>query len=185
LGLISPGLRAHNRGMTDSPVDLPLEGDDARRLTAAQGWLELCNHIEAAAELEEITPANRAHIDVLDLRWHISAMAGKWDTCFDLGEALVKLAPKAPHGWTNLSQALNRLKRTQEAFDFLRPAADLFPCEWAIRYELACYSCKLGHLEEALDWLEKAFELGDAKLVKRMALDDPELEPLWGHIREM
>jgi hypothetical protein len=36
-----------------------------------------------------------------------------------------------------------------------------------------------------LAWLEKAFELGDPKQLKLMALDDPDLEPFWTEIGEI
>lgn len=38
-----------------------LELHDQRHLDAAQGWLELVNHLEANEELENITAKNRAH----------------------------------------------------------------------------------------------------------------------------
>lgn len=44
----------------------PLEHPDVHHLRAAQGWLELGNHLEADKELERITPQLRAHPDVLD-----------------------------------------------------------------------------------------------------------------------
>jgi hypothetical protein len=56
---------------------------------------------------------------------------------------------------------------------------------FAIRYNLACYACQLGNQEEAWDWLEDAFELGDSKRVKLMALDDLDLEPFWAEIGEV
>ena len=46
-----------------------------------------------------------------------------------------------------------------------------------MRYNLACYECQLGNLDRAKRWLEKAFELGDARNMKLAALDDPDLEP--------
>ncbi len=49
-----------------------------------------------------------------------------------------------------------------------------------MRYNLASYECKLGRLPEAKAWLEKAFQAGDSRVLKLMALDDPDLEPLWG-----
>jgi len=47
------------------------------------------------------------------------------------------------------------------------------------RYNLACYECQLGRLEQAKQWLQEAFELGDAQPMKLAALDDPDLGPLW------
>jgi hypothetical protein len=51
-----------------------------------------------------------------------------------------------------------------------------------MRYNLACYESQLGRLEQAKNWLEKAFALGDARKLKLAALDDPDLQPLWKEI---
>jgi hypothetical protein len=77
------------------------------------------------------------------------------------------------------------LKQTQQAADLLVSAANLFPEDWLIRYNLACYTCQLGNHEEAWDWLESAFELGDANQVKLKALEEPDLEPFWAEIGEI
>ena len=77
------------------------------------------------------------------------------------------------------------MKRTQEAYDGLEAAADIFTDLWLIRYNLACYSCKLGNQEDAWRWLEDAFGLGDEKEIKLMALDDPDLKPFWAEIGEI
>ena len=50
---------------------------------------------------------------------------------------------------------------------------------------MACYECQLGRLEQARDWLQKAFELGDARRMKLAALKDPDLEPLWKEIESV
>src|SRR5580765_5358025 len=57
----------------------PLQPSDSFHVRAAQGWLELGNHLEANEELEEITPVQKAHPTVLFVRWDIYAMAKKWD----------------------------------------------------------------------------------------------------------
>ena len=46
-------------------------------------------------------------------------------------------------------------------------------------------ACRLGNSEEAWDWLEDAFELGDAAKVKLMALEDPDLKEFWAEIGEV
>jgi len=48
-----------------------------------------------------------------------------------------------------------------------------------IQYNLACYSAQLGQLDAAQEYLDKSYELGDAKQLKLMALDDDDLKPLW------
>ena len=154
-------------------------------LTAAEGWLELGNHLEANDELEKIEASLRTHPDVLELRWQIFATAKKWEECVLIGNALVDTAPARPDSWIHRSYALHELSRPQEASDLLFPAADLFPGHSTIMYNLACYACVLGNMEEAWDWLEDAFELGDAKQMKLRALEDPDLEKLWAEIREI
>jgi hypothetical protein len=46
----------------------PLEHPGSFHLKAAQGWLELGNHLEADKELDEIAPTLRKHPDVLEIR---------------------------------------------------------------------------------------------------------------------
>ena len=57
----------------------PLEAPDALHLQAAEGWVGLGDCAAAEDELEQISPASRAHPDVLQLRWRICAVAKKWD----------------------------------------------------------------------------------------------------------
>lgn len=148
------------------------------RLLAAQGWLELGNHLEADKELDEIAPQLRAHPDVLELRWEIHARGKKWDACVDIAEALIKLRPDHPNGWIQRSFALHGLRRTQEAFDKLLPAMHKFPRIWTIPYNLSCYCAQLQKLEECEAWFKKAMAI-DEHTVKRAAIDDPDLKPLW------
>jgi len=61
----------------------------------------------------------------------------------------------------------------------LDEAAKLFPGDSTIQYHLACYCSKLGQLDAAQEHLHKSYELGDAKQIKLMALDDEDLKPLW------
>ena len=156
----------------------PLELPDRQHLDAAQGWLELGNHIEADAELDRIHPERRGHPDVLEVRWQIYARAKQWKTCVDIGAAIVQLAPDRPFGWIHRSYALHELKRTQEALDSLLPVADRFPEVWTIPYNLACYCAQLGRLDECREWFKKAMTV-DEQTVRRAALDDPDLKPLW------
>jgi len=160
----------------------PLEPPDTHHLQAAQGWLELGNHIEAIEELENIAPQLRAHPEALKVRWEIYAAAKKWEAALDIAAAIVQLDPEDPRGWVHRSYALHELKRTAEARENLLRVVEKFPISATMRYNLACYECQLGRLERAKEWLEKAFALGDAKGMKLAALDDPDLQPLWKEI---
>jgi Flp pilus assembly protein TadD len=100
----------------------------------------------------------------------------------DIAAALIQLNPEDPQGWVHRSYALHELKRTAEARDNLLRVVEKFPIIATMRYNLACYEAQLGRLEQAKQWLEKAFALGDARNMKLAALDDPDLEPLWKDI---
>ena len=163
--------------------ELPLE--DQRHLEAAEGWVELGNHIEANKELEQITPESRGHPAVLEVRWRIYAKAKKWDAALDVASALIKMLPELPLGWGHRSYTLHELKRTEEARDNPMRVVDKFPEDPIMRYNLACYECQLGRLEQAKNWLPKAFEVGDSKELKLMALTDPDLEPFRREIGEL
>ena len=152
---------------------------DLHHLNAAQGWLELGDWQSANDELENIAPQLRAHPDVLKMRFDVYSAAEHWELALVVAEAVVKMLPDEPEGWIHRSFALHELKRTGEAQEKLRPAAGKFPKQWLIVYNLACYACQLGQLDEARVLLDRAFTLGDAKQVKLMSLDDPDLSPLF------
>jgi tetratricopeptide (TPR) repeat protein len=159
----------------------PFEAPDNHYLSAAQGWLELGNPLEAEKELDQITPQLRTHPDVLEVRWHISAYKKEWAACLNIARAILKLGPNRPDAWIHRSFALHELKRTQEAFDQLLAAAEKFPKVWTIPYNLACYCAQIGKLEECRAWLNKAMAI-DEETVKRAAAEDPDLKPLWNSL---
>jgi tetratricopeptide (TPR) repeat protein len=159
-----------------------LQPPDAFHLQAAQGWLELGDYIEANEELEEITPELRAHPAVLNVRWGVCAAEKKWDAALDIATTIIQLNPEDPLGWVHRSYALHQLKRTAEARDNLLCVVNKFRRDEVIHYNLACYECRLSRLEQAMQWLKLAFLLGGKRRMKRAALDDPDLEPLWADI---
>ena len=67
----------------------------------------------------------------------------------------------------------------EKAKPVLLEAAKLFPDDGMIQYNLACYCAQLGQLDAAQEYLDKSYELGDAKQIKLIALDDDDLKPLW------
>ena len=66
---------------------------DQRRLEAAEGWIELGNWREANQELENISARNRAHPDVLRVRWTIYCEAGKWEGAYEIAQTISYLVP--------------------------------------------------------------------------------------------
>ena len=99
----------------------PLDPPDNHHLHAAEGWLELGDHIEANEELKKIGLTGRFHPQVLLTRWEIYARARHWEFAHTIAQGMVALMPDEPVGWINRSYALHQLKRTREAWYSLLP----------------------------------------------------------------
>ena len=84
---------------------------DEVHLQAAVGWLELGNWQEANEELENITPLNRAHADVLQVRVKIYSAAGKWDYVGEVANTLCSMLPELSFGPVHLAYALRHHAR--------------------------------------------------------------------------
>ncbi len=164
----------------------PLEPPDTWHLSGALGWLGLGNPTEAEAELKQISPGQRQHPEVLEARWHICAELQKWEEGLQVARQLIHSAPEISAGWLHQAYALRRVRggSVQQAWDALLPAHSQFPREPIIPYNLACYACQLRQLDTARVWLKRAMAVSSKEGVKRMALEDTDLEPLWGEIRE-
>ena len=162
----------------------PLPHPDNQHLEAAEGWLGLGNWREANDELENIRPELRDHPFVLEVRYKIFAEAKRWDEAVEIARTLSEMLPEYSWGFIHYAYSLHELKRTREAYGVLIPVVDKFS-EPTIRYNLACYSCQLGHLKEAMLWLGKAIDLAGRKDIRQMALADPDLKPLWPKIGEI
>jgi hypothetical protein len=131
------------------PPTIAFERPDSFHLSAAEGWLELGDHVSANAELENITSELRGHPEVLDIRWKIYAKAGRWDACLDIGTAILKLVPDSEVGWVRIAQAHHGLKDYQSAFASLAPAVEKFPQSSIVKYDLAsrCAGARRPELE--------------------------------------
>ena len=164
----------------ESPMK-PLEPPDSHHLSAAVGWLGLGNVAEAGIELEKIAEQFRSHPDVLAVRCDIHFKLGNWDAATEIAGTLTRLEPQEPGAWISLAYATRRKTGggISRARAILIQAQKTFPQVPIIAYNLACYDCQLGDLDAAKAWLDKACILGDARQVKHMARQDPDLEPLW------
>lgn len=152
---------------------------DQRHLEGAHGWLGLGNPQEARTELEQIGPDMQGRREVLATWYLVEAAARNWDQAARHAQAFARLFPDNPFGWVQSAFAAHELKRTDEAKRLLETVVLKFPEHYVIPYNLACYACQLGELEEAWRWLEKAKEVGGRVQIEDMALDDRDLAPLW------
>jgi len=169
------------------PLMQPLESPDSHHANAAMGWLELGNRAEAQAELDQVSAANLRHPDVLEVRWALLAQEQQWEAALDVATKLLLRAPERPTGWLHRAYSLRRTPEggLAKAWDALLPAAEKFPGEPTVFYNLSCYACQMQQLDTARQWFKRALKAGSREHIKRMALADADLEPLWEEIREM
>ena len=159
---------------------------DIHHLSAAVGWLELGNNAEAKIELAKISSPQQTAPDVLEVGWAIHAAERDWIEALRVAERLIASHPERPSAWLHRAYALRRVPHggLAAAFEALQPAAETFPDECTIPYNLACYTCQMQQLEEARQWLRRAWRCPSAqkKDIKEMALADEDLRPLWKEI---
>jgi tetratricopeptide (TPR) repeat protein len=97
-----------------------------------------------------------------------------------VGYVAKRLAEFQPHDiqWTiSLAYATRRADSIQAAKEILLNAESRFPKEAIIKYNLACYFCQLGDIENAKSYLKKAIEIDSTWRLQ--ALDDEDLRLRW------
>ncbi len=164
-----------------------LEPPDRFYLQAATGWLELGNATAAGEELDQIQPLLHAHPDVLELRFQVYAAAKEWDAAWRIAQALVRAVPDRVGSWIQAGYSARRATggSLQAAYNNLLPAAKEHPKDPLVPFNLACYTCQLGQLEAARDWLKIAFSLAHKRSLQTLALAETDLQPLWPEIEKL
>lgn len=171
----------------DSVRVQPLEAPDSHHLDAAMGWLGLGCAGDARDELEKISPANQNHPGVLEVRWMLFVRDKNWSAALEIAQRELRLAPQDSSGWLHHAYALRRVNDGGLilAWSALLPAAEKFPEEPVIAFNLSCYACQMQQLENARLWLQRAVKTGGKAAIKKMALADDDLKPLWPEIEEL
>ena len=161
-----------------------LNAQDYHHLRAAEGWLGLGDYLSANSELEEITAQARAHPAILQMRYAIYAKAERWEMAAGVAEAIAAMLPDKVDSWLNLAYATRRKKGggIPEAQRILLVAQVKFPHECLVPFNLACYCAQLRALDEATMWIQKAIAI-DTNQVQKLAVDDPDLKPLWDSMK--
>ncbi|RME93605.1 MAG: tetratricopeptide repeat protein [Verrucomicrobia bacterium] len=158
----------------------PLTHADKLQLEAAEGWLLLGDARQALAELDQLRPEVQDHLAVLELRWNASAQLADWTGAYNTAQRILEHWPDEVFGWIHRAFALRRMPGggLERARDALLPAADKFPEEFLVPYNLACYEAVLGRLDTAWQWLTKAMRLAGRDRILKLALADEDLVAL-------
>ena len=93
---------------------------------------------------------------------------------------LVKVEPENEAWWINLAYSVRRSEGIKQAEAILLRAQAIHPKIAMIAFNLACYASVTGRMEDAKERLRNAIELD--KDVRKLALDDEDLRPLWDWI---
>ncbi len=156
---------------------MPLEPPDQQHLQAAIGYVELGMFQEANEQLEDIDPFNRAAPEVLAVRLAIYQGLKKWELMRQVAKCIAEFQPDDVQWTISLAYATRRADSIQAAKEILLSAESKFLKKALIKYNLGCYCCQLGELENAKNHLKKAFEIDST--LRLQALDDEDLRPLW------
>jgi tetratricopeptide (TPR) repeat protein len=164
-----------------------LQAPESYFVSAAEGWLELGNIAEALAELTHIQETLQSHPEVLQVRWAICVHEKNWPMALEVSRALLELYPHLSVGWLHRAYAIRRVPEggLQAAWDALFPVLEKFADTAIIPYNLACYACQMGQLDQARELLSRAIKTGRKNQIKQLALDDSDLKPLWPEIHEL
>ena len=156
---------------------MPLEPPDQQHWQAAVGYVELGMFQDANDQLEKIDPFNRAAPEVLAVRLGVYPGLKKWELMREIAKRLAEFQPNDIQWITSYAYATRRAESIPAAKEILLNAEPKFPQEGIIKYNLACYFCQIGDLQNAKIYLKKAFEIDLNWLMA--ALDDEDLKPLW------
>jgi lipopolysaccharide biosynthesis regulator YciM len=161
-------------------VSDPLKSDWQRHVLASSGYLELGMFDSAAQVLEEIAPEDKNRTEVLGMRVQLYMAAKKWDMVAAVASHLVKVEPENAGWWITLAYSVRRIEGIEKAEAILLRAQAIHPKVAMIAFSLACYASVTGRMEEAKVRLRHAIALD--KDIRRLALDDEDLKPLWDWI---
>jgi len=135
---------------------------------------------DAALALEQIEPEDKTRKEVLGARFDLYTAAKKWDMAAAVASHFVRVEPENVGWWINLAYSTRRAEGVEKAEAILLRGCEVHPKDAIIAFNLACYASVTGRMEEAKDRLRHAIELD--KGIRRLALDDEDLKPLWDWI---
>ena len=151
-----------------------------RNIIAAQGYLELGMFRDVWRELCSLPADLLSRADVLEIL--VLSLMGeqRWDEALKVAERLRHQLPKEPGGHIHTAYCLHELGRTEDALNVLLSGPDTLRSKSVFFYNVGCYQARLGLFDEAMQMLQKSFEM-DASL-RKSARHDPDLAALKSQI---
>ena len=152
-------------------------------MLASNGYLELGMFDAAGQSIEQIEPEDKTRTEVLYAAVVAYLAAKNWEKAVASAADLVKARPKNPTHWVILAYAASHVGSVEQAETVLLKARMWHPRNALIVFKLACCASLAGHIEEAKLRLQDAIDLNSR--VRRLALEDEDLRPLWDWITHL
>ncbi len=167
-----------NDALHGGAAELP--DDVAWRLSRVDGFLDLSMLARAQEELKAVPSDFASHPAVQRMRLRLLLDQQAWAGARDLARSIRDADPSTHDMWILLAYATRRSESVMAARAVLEEAARKFPGIPVIRFNLACYACQSGQLDEARRFLHQAFVLD--KTFREVAAEDDDLRPLWSEL---
>ena len=135
---------------------------------------------EAERALREIDTEDKGRKEVLAAQVELYMAAQKWSLVAEVARHLVDIEPGNAAWWINLAYATRRAEGIDKAQALLLQARKLHPDNAIIAFNLSCYACVTGDLEQAKTHLKNAIALDSN--IRGLALRDQDLQTLWNWI---
>ena len=152
-------------------------------LQRADGFIDLKLYARAHESLDSIPEPHRDSLPYLLHRLRLLMAEEAWESARQLALATRDALPGEALVWIQLAYATRRASSIEQAQAILVEAEAAFPGDALIRYNLACYACCRSEQKRAKDYLQEAFKR-DASM-RSMAMEDPDLEPLWDEVETL
>jgi hypothetical protein len=150
---------------------------DQIHLNAAAGFLQIGEPMDAWNELEEITAANRAEVEVLTVRLAVCRGLEKWELAEEVARHLIKHDSHNVMHIVALAEVVGRREGPGAAAAVYEFAIGRFPDLALLRVSLAVELVKAAQIDEAKRVLKAAVQQ-DPQL-REVILDHPGLEAVW------
>jgi tetratricopeptide (TPR) repeat protein len=129
-----------------------------KQLNAATGYLGLGMPLDAWNELEEIDADKRTLPEVMKVRVDVCMALERWEMMLELCQYLQEAEPNEVGHALQLAYATRRHKNVEAAAVVLEAALRKYYDDALVRYNLSCYYCVMGRIEESLKMLASAFK---------------------------
>lgn len=114
---------------------------------------------EALEELASLPPEVHGEAVVVEMHLVTLMQAKRWEAALEYGRKMCELRPEAGAGFIHLAFCLHELGLTGQAKAWLMSGPPSIRKEANYFYNLACYECVLGNVDEARQLLAQSIAL--------------------------